>query len=54
LKEHDGYLPYHDKSNPDDIYDFFGMSKKTFKMTIGALYKQRKIELVKTGIKLLE
>ncbi|MBN8833459.1 MAG: RNA-binding protein [Niastella sp. SCN 39-18] len=54
LQEHDGYLPYHDKSSPDDIYEFFGMSKKTFKMTIGALYKKRKIELVKTGIKLLE
>jgi len=54
LKEHDGYLPYHDKSDPEDIYDFFGMSKKTFKMTIGALYKQHKIDFVKQGIKLLD
>lgn len=54
LKENDGYLPYHDKSDPEDIYDFFGMSKKTFKMTIGALYKQKQIELTQTGIKLLE
>lgn len=54
LQENDGYLPYHDKSDPEDIYDFFGMSKKVFKMTIGALYKQRKIELTKTGIKLIE
>ena len=54
LKENDGYLPYHDKSSPEEIYSFFDMSKKTFKMTTGALYKQRKIELTKSGIKLLE
>lgn len=53
LKENDGYLPYHDKSNPDDIYDFFGMSKKTFKMTTGNLYKERKISFEKEGIRLL-
>ncbi len=54
LKENDGYLPYQDKSGPEDIYRFFGMSKKVFKMTIGALYKQKKIELTQTGIKLIE
>lgn len=54
LRENNGYLPYHDKSDPDEIRDFFGMSKKTFKMTVGALYKQQKIELTKTGIKLIE
>ncbi len=53
LHEHDGYLPYHDKSDPEEIYQFFGMSKKTFKMTVGNLYKQRKISLEKTGIKLI-
>ncbi|MEJ7611090.1 MAG: S1-like domain-containing RNA-binding protein [Ferruginibacter sp.] len=53
LKEHDGYLPYNDKSDPEDIYTFFGMSKKTFKMTTGNLYKQRKISFEKTGIQLL-
>jgi uncharacterized protein len=54
LQENDGYLPYHDKSDPEEIYSFFGMSKKTFKMTTGALYKARKIEFTQTGIKLLE
>lgn len=54
LEENDGYLPYHDKSTPEDIYSFFGMSKKTFKMTVGALYKEHKIELAKTGIKLAD
>lgn len=51
LREHNGYLPYHDKSDPEEIYQFFGISKKTFKMALGALYKQRKIELTKTGFK---
>ncbi len=53
LKENDGFLPYHDKSSPEDIYDFFAMSKKTFKMTTGNLYKQRKISFEKDGIRLL-
>lgn len=53
LKENNGYLPYYDKSDPEEIYSFFGMSKKTFKMTTGNLYKQRKISFEKTGIKLV-
>ena len=54
LRENNGYLPYHDKSSPEDIYSFFSMSKKTFKMTTGKLYKERKIEFTQTGVKLLE
>jgi uncharacterized protein len=54
LKENNGYLPYHDKSTPEDIYSFFGMSKKTFKMTTGALYKQHKIDFARNGIVLVE
>jgi predicted RNA-binding protein (virulence factor B family) len=53
LQENDGYLPYHDKSDPQEIYNFFGMSKKTFKMTTGNLYKQKKIAFTKTGIQLI-
>jgi len=53
LKDNNGYLPYHDKSDPEEIYAFFGMSKKTFKMTTGNLYKQRKITFTQTGIKLV-
>ena len=54
LKENDGFLPYHDKSDPEEIYSFFGMSKKTFKMTTGNLYKQRKISFEKGGIRMLD
>lgn len=53
LQENNGYLPYYDKSSPEEIYDFFGMSKKTFKMVTGNLYKQRKILFTETGIKQL-
>jgi predicted RNA-binding protein (virulence factor B family) len=52
LKENEGYLPYHDKSSPEEIYSFFHISKKTFKMTTGNLYKQQKIQFTKTGIRL--
>ena len=54
LKDANGYLPYNDKSDPEDIYDFFGMSKKTFKMATGQLYKNKTIVFTSTGIKLLE
>ena len=53
LKEHDGFLPYHDRSIPEDIYSFFQMSKKTFKMTVGTLFKQRKITMSEKGIHLV-
>jgi len=52
LQDNAGYLPYNDKSDPKDIYSFFGMSKKTFKMTLGALYKKRLITFTQTGTKL--
>ena len=54
LNENAGFLPYHDKSNPEDIYKFFAMSKKTFKMTTGTLFKQRKIVFEKDGIRLVK
>ncbi len=53
LKENNGFLPYHDKSDPDTIYDFFGMSKKTFKMTLGNLYKGKKVSLEDGGVRLI-
>ena len=52
LNNNSGYLPYNDKSSTEDIYAYFGMSKKTFKMTLGALYKQRKVVFTQTGTKL--
>ena len=54
LEENNGNLPYYDKSDPETIYEFFGMSKKTFKMTIGNLFKQKRILLEDTGIRLVK
>ena len=54
LKDNNGYLPFNDKSDPEEIYTNFGMSKKTFKMVTGSLYKQRLITFTQTGIKLIE
>jgi predicted RNA-binding protein (virulence factor B family) len=54
LNENNGYLPYHDKSSPEEIYSFFHISKKTFKMTTGNLYRQKKILFTKTGIQLVQ
>lgn len=53
LKANKGFLPYHDKSSPESIYHFFGMSKKTFKMSIGNLYRQQNISIDEKGITLL-
>ena len=53
LKLHKGFLPYHDKSSPEDIYAFFGISKKAFKMNVGMLYKAKKITIEDEGIRLI-
>lgn len=52
LKQAGGSLPYGDKSNPEAIYEVFGMSKKAFKKAIGLLYKNREIEIEEEGIRL--
>jgi predicted RNA-binding protein (virulence factor B family) len=38
-------LPIGDRSSPEDIRARFGASKKAFKQAIGALYRDRRIEL---------
>lgn len=54
LRHQGGFLALSDKSPPEVIYDTFGVSKKSFKMTIGSLYKQRIISIEAGGIRLLE
>ena len=39
---------------PEDIYSLFGISKKTFKKAIGALYKKKLITIDTNGIKLAQ
>lgn len=54
LEAHGGFLPYHDKSSPEEIREEFGMSKNEFKRAIGRLYKNRKIVITSEGIKKVE
>lgn len=51
LTKNQGFLPYHDKSAPEDIRREFGMSKNEFKRAIGRLYKGHRIEITDKGIK---
>lgn len=54
LKEAGGFLPLHDKSDPNEIKRVLGMSKQTFKRAIGMLYKARQISISDDGIKLIK
>lgn len=54
LIEHGGFLPLTDQSTPEEIYALLGISKKAFKKSVGALYKQKKIAMEDAGIRLLE
>ncbi|MCB2183332.1 MAG: GntR family transcriptional regulator [Desulfobulbaceae bacterium] len=49
-----GSIAITDKSPPEEIYSMFGMSKKTFKKAIGALYKKRLITIDANGVKLVK
>lgn len=44
LKEHDGVIPFSDKSDPEDIRGTFNISKAAFKRALGKLMKEGKIE----------
>jgi len=54
IKEQGGRIHLNDKSPAEDIYDTFGVSKKTFKKGVGDLYKKRLIALHEDGIALVE
>jgi predicted RNA-binding protein (virulence factor B family) len=53
LAENDGHLLLSDKSPPEAIQAIFGVSKKVFKQALGALYKQRRVELDGKSIRLI-
>lgn len=54
LKKYGGYIEVTDKSDPDEIYRLFEMSKKNWKKIIGTLYRNRKIIIEDNGIRLNE
>ena len=45
IKTHNGVCYFTDKSNADDIYKEFQVSKKNFKKAVGDLYKKRLITI---------
>jgi uncharacterized protein len=54
LKAKGGKLDFDDDSPPEVIRLTFDASKKAFKQALGALYRQRRIEFTRPGIRLLD
>lgn len=52
IKENGGFSPLHDKSSPELIKNTLGVSKKTFKATVGNLMKNGIIVIESNGIRL--
>jgi len=52
--QQDGFLPFNDKSDPEEIKKTFSMSKKNFKRAIGSLYKDKSIYITAKGIYLVD
>jgi predicted RNA-binding protein (virulence factor B family) len=53
IKDQGGRIMVTDTSPPDLIYSLFGVSKKSFKKAVGALYKKRLVSLDANGISLV-
>ncbi|HOZ29815.1 MAG TPA: GntR family transcriptional regulator [Bacteroidales bacterium] len=53
LKAHKGIMHLNDESEPQDIYDTFGISKKNFKKALGALFRKGVIDLKDKDVKLI-
>jgi predicted RNA-binding protein (virulence factor B family) len=52
LNAHEGFMPYNDKSAPDEIYKAFNTSKNYFKNALGGLMKRDLIVQDTNGTKL--
>jgi predicted RNA-binding protein (virulence factor B family) len=53
LKDQGGFISVTDKSSPETIHKLFGVSKKTYKKAIGAIYRKKLITIESNGIKLI-
>lgn len=53
LRDNNGFMPITAKTPPQEINARFGVSKKTYKNAIGALYKKRLITVEDEGIRLV-
>lgn len=54
IRKNDGFFRFNDKSDAGEIAAAFGCSKKNFKKAVGALYRQRLIEILDDGIRLVK
>lgn len=54
IKDEGGRIMLNDKSPAEEIYEAFGVSKKTFKKSVGDLYKRHLIVLAVDSISLAE
>jgi len=54
LEDRGGFSALNDKAKPEDIYQQFGISKKTYKMAIGSLKKIGRIDIAADGIRMKE
>ena len=50
MQTNGGFLALSDKSPPEEIYDQFSVSKKSYKTAIGTLYKKKLIRIESDGI----
>lgn len=53
-RSEDHRIPYHDKSNPDDIREYFGISKGQFKRAVGRLMKNKLVMQDENGTYITE
>lgn len=53
LKICGGFIPVTDNSSPEEIYNLFSISKKTYKKSVGALFRQEIISIDPDGIRLV-
>jgi predicted RNA-binding protein (virulence factor B family) len=53
LKAEGGFMPITSKTPPEQIHALFGISKKSYKNAIGALYKKRLITIEDEGVRLV-
>lgn len=54
LRKHNGFIGITDKTPAQEIYDMFGVSKKTYKKAVGGLFKRRLVTIEASGIRLVE
>jgi uncharacterized protein len=53
LEQNNGFFAITDKTSAEEIYSLFGVSKKKYKIALGALYKKRLIQIEDSGLRLV-